>query len=258
MGGKGDGDDLTVSNVQSIERAFSILRALAVGPAGVSELATMVNLPKSTVARMLSTLEAVGAVDRMEDSSDYRIGMGIAELAGSLDASATLTVAAKPHLSRLAHQLGEAAAFSVPVGYTVHYLVQAEGPNPVQVRDYSGLVLPMHVGPAGLCMMAHWPIEDVRRYLSRKLEAFTRHTVVEPDQILERLEEIRQNGYYWINEEFAEGITSVAAPVFDTRKHILGAVSVHGPTYRFPAKGRAERIAQSVVDAAGRLSSRNG
>lgn len=246
-----------MSNVQSIERAFLILRALAVGPAGVSELATMVTLPKSTVARMLSTLEAVGMIERMEDSSDYRIGMGIAELAGSVDASATLTVAVKPHLSRLAHQLGEAAAFSVPVGYTVHYLVQAEGPNPVQVRDYSGLVVPMHVVPAGLCMMAHWPTEDVRRYLSRRLEVFTRHTVVDPREILERLEEIRRRGYCWINEEFVEGITSVAAPVFDAAKHILGAVSVHGPTYRFPAKGRTNQIGQSVVDAAGRFSSRS-
>ncbi len=245
-----------MSSVQSIERAFSILRCLALGPAGVTEIAANVSLPKSTVARMLATLEAIGAVDRAEDSADYRIGAGIGELAGSLDASASLIVSVRPHLARLAMQLGEAAGFSVPVGYTTHYLVQVESPNPVQVRDFSGLVVPMHVGPSGLCMMAYWPGEEITRYLSRPLEAFTSSTVVDTKQIMERLETIRRRGWCWIQEEYAEGITSVASPVFDAMGAVYGAVHVHGPTYRFPEKGKADAIGRLVKEAAVRLSER--
>ena len=52
--------------------------------------------------------------------------------------------------------------------------------------------------------------------------------------IRKRLEEIRDTGHCWIHEEFAEGISSVAAPVFDQARRALGAIHVHGPTYRFP------------------------
>lgn len=203
---------------------------------------------------MLATLERVGVVDRMDDSADYRIGIGIAELAGSLDASATLTVAVKPHLDRLAHNLGEATGFSVPVGYSVHFLVQAEGPNPVQVRDFSGLIAPMHIGPSGLCMMAYWPTEEVSRYLSRPLDSNTSKTVIDPDGILKRLQFVREHGYFAVEEEYAEGISSLASPVFDQKGRILGAIHMHGPTYRFPKGREQEKVGQAVHEAAQRFS----
>lgn len=144
----------------------------------------------------------------------------------------------------------------MPVGYTVHYLVQVESPNPVQVRDYSGLMLPMHVGPSGLCIMSQWPAEEVRRYLMRPLEAFTARTMVDPEAIVARLARIRREGVAWVEEEFAEGISSVAAPVFDDEDHVLGAIHVHGPAYRFPPPGERRAIAEEVKEAADRFSRR--
>jgi DNA-binding IclR family transcriptional regulator len=114
----------------------------------------------------------------------------------------------------------------------------------------------MHVGPSGLCVMAQWPSEEVERYLSRPLEAYTPHTVVDPTQIRRRLAEIRNTGHFWIHEEFAEGINSVAAPVLADGGRALGAIHVHGPAYRFPAEGQADSIAAVVVEAATRFSSR--
>ena len=244
------------SGVQSIERAFELLQALAVESAGLTELATRVDLPKSTVARMLGTLEGIGAVVRDDDDRTYRIGMGLAELAGAVDASAALATLVRPHLTDLAERTGEAAGFSVPTGYSMHYLAQVESPNAVQVRDYSGLAVPMHVGPSGLCVMSFWPDDDVSRYLRRPLETFTPHTVSEPPLIKKRLEEIRRSGHIWIHEEFAEGISSVAAPVFDQARRALGAIHVHGPSYRFPGSGDPDAVAGLVMDAAERVSAR--
>ncbi|HSL26101.1 MAG TPA: IclR family transcriptional regulator [Acidimicrobiia bacterium] len=245
------------SGVQSIDRAFGILRALAVAPSGLTELAARAKLPKSTVARILATLDELGAVTRDEDGRTYRVGSTLAELAGAVDASAALATAVRPHLHWLSHQLGEAAGFSVPSGYSIHYLVQIESPNPVQVRDYTGLTVPMHVGPSGLCVMANWPQPEIDRYLRRRLEAYTPHTVVKPELIRNRLEEIREAGYCWIYEEFAEGINSVAAPVYDNRGRPLGAIHVHGPSYRFPAEGATRAVARKVVEAAARFTARN-
>ena len=243
--------------VQSIDRAFQVLKALAVEPSGVTDLAQRVGLPKSTVARMLSSLEDQGAVTRGADGTMYSIGMGLVELAGAIDATAALATAVRPHLVWLSEQLGEASGFSVPTGYTIQYMVQVESPNPVQVRDYTGLTVPMHVGPSGLCVMAQWPEAEVDRYLSRPLESFTSTTMVDPAQIRDRLETIRSSGHCWVREEFAEGINSVAAPVLADGKRVLGAIHVHGPAYRFPADGKADRIAALVIHAADRFSSRS-
>jgi IclR family transcriptional regulator, acetate operon repressor len=242
--------------VQSIDRAFQVLKALAVEPSGITELAQRIGLPKSTVARLLSSLEDQGAVTRVADGNLYSIGIGLVELAGAIDSTAGLTTAVRPHLVWLSSQLGEAAGFSVPTGYAIQYTAQVESPNPVQVRDYTGLAVPMHIGPSGLCVMAHWPGEEVDRYLSRSLEAYTVNTVVDPMSIRDRLSQIREDGHFWIHEEFAEGINSVAAPVLANGGRALGAIHVHGPTYRFPADGESDRIAEAVMGAAARFSIR--
>ena len=242
--------------VQSIDRAFQVLKALAVEPSGITDLASRIGLPKSTVARMLSSLEDQGAVTRRADGSVYSIGMGLVELAGAIDATAALATSVLPHLTWLAGQLEEAAGFSVPTGYTMQYMAQVESPNPVQVRDYTGLTVPMHIGPSGLCVMAHWPAEEIDRYLTRSLEAYTPKTVIDPAVIRDRLAEIKEVGHFWIREEFAEGINSVAAPVLANGGRALGAIHVHGPTYRFPAVGTERSIASMVEDAAARFSKR--
>ncbi len=245
-----------MAGVQSIARAFDLLRELAVVPAGITELASRVGLPKSTVARLLAALEQEGAVSRDEEGRVFTIGNAVAELAGAIDASAALATAVRPHLQWLASQLGEAAGFGMPAGYTFQYVVQVESPNPVQVRDYTGLVVPMHIGPSGLCVMAQWPAEEIERYLSRPLEAFTPYTVIDPALVSKRLADIREAGHSWIHEEYAEGINSVAAPVFTEGHRALGAIHVHGPAYRFPARGDAAEIASLVMEAANRFSQR--
>jgi len=104
--------------------------------------------------------------------------------------------------------------------------------------------------------MALWPVEELDRYLSRPIEAFTPHTITDPDLIRKRLDEIREAGHCWVYEEFAEGITSVAAPVLNNEGRVLGAIHVHGPAYRFPAPGASDGIARKVMDAAAGFSAR--
>lgn len=242
-----------MATVQSIERAFHVLRALATGPAGVSEVAASVHLPKSTVGRLLATLEAIGAVERTEEGA-YRMGGALKELAGSVDSTVAIATAVRPHLEHLSSLLGEASGLTLPEGFSAVYVAQVESPSPVQIRDYTGLSLPMHVGPGSLVIMSEWPEELVARYLSRPLQEYTRFTVTEPELILKRLTVIREEGHCWIHEEFAEGINSVAAPVRDAAGRIIGAISAHGPSYRFPQVGEAERIADRVKAAARRFS----
>jgi len=240
--------------VQSVERAFKILEALAVSPAGVSDMARRVGLPKSTVARLLATLENTNAVERSPDGLTYRVGPVVRALAATTDGSMGVVEMVRPTLSRLAQLTNEAAGFSVAEGYRVHYLAQADSDRSVQVRDWSGELVPMHLVPSGLAMLAQLPDEEVRAYASRKLEATTDRSLTDPDALLERIREVRAAGHAWGRGEFAEGINSVGAAVFDSNGTVLGALHIHGPAYRFPAPGDDDRVAGLVVDAASRLA----
>ncbi|MBK5269077.1 MAG: IclR family transcriptional regulator [Acidimicrobiia bacterium] len=242
-----------MSNVQSIERAFLLLEVLASDPLGVSELAARSGLPKSTVARLISTLESLGAVERSNEGL-LTVGTKISELTGSTSTGPDLIARVRPHLVSLSREVDEDAGLSVPDGYLVHYINQADSDNPVQIRDWTGELVPMHCVPSGLVLLASWPSERLDRFLARRLTRYTHNTVIDPYAIRQRLTQIRADGYCWVYEEFAEGINSVAAPVYDRDQRAVAAIHVHGPAYRFPSPERAVEIAELVKAKAAQVS----
>jgi DNA-binding IclR family transcriptional regulator len=234
--------------VQSVERAFAILDAVAERPAGVTALAERLDLPKSTVARLLGSLEGLGAVERV-DGRRWQVGPGVAALAETGSPARSLGALARTELAGLVRFVGEDAGLAVPDGYEVLYVDQVECDHPVQVRDWTGTRAPMHAVPSGLVFLAEWPATAVDGYVARDLARLTPSTVVDPEQLRSRLEDVRRSGYAWGLEEFAEGINSVATPVRDARGNAVAAIHVHGPAYRFPAHGDTERITTAVVAA---------
>jgi DNA-binding IclR family transcriptional regulator len=243
-----------MSTVESVARAIRIVEALAQLPAGLSETARRVGLPKSTVARLLATLEEMEAVERDEDGRIYRLGPIVQRLSSAAGGPAQLTAFARPYLDGLTALTGEAAGISIPDGFKVHYVDQTEAEHPVQVRDWTGELIPMHVVPSGLVIMAHWPEQQTARYLSRDLERMTPNTITNPDRIRERLTSVREQGYTWVYEEFVEGINSVAAAVLERSGLIAAAIHVHGPAYRFPGDHDPGSIGEAVADTAYKLS----
>jgi DNA-binding IclR family transcriptional regulator len=244
-----------VGSVQSVERAFAVLHCLAAGPAGVTELAERADLPKSTVSRLLATLHELGAVEQASSGADYRIGPAVIALAGGAGPTAHLVSIARPHLVELARQLDEATGLSVRDGDRVHYLDQVDGEHAVQVRDWTGEHVPLHLVPSGLVLLAAADADDKERYLSTPMAPSTSRSVIDTARVRRRLSEIESSGVEWVYEEFAEGINSVAATVRDDNG-VVAAVHAHGPSYRFPGQRSAAEIASLVVAAADRISAR--
>jgi len=249
---------LAMQTVQSIDRAFQILEEVASDPGGISELSRRLGLPTSTVARLLATLERSGAVERMTDDNSYRIGSAIVTMAASIDPNQSLLAVAQPYMVDLVEQVAEAVGLSIPAGYDVHYIGQVDCANPVQVRDWTGVSLPMHIVPSGMVVLAHWPDEAIARYLSRKLDRYTPGSVTDPRLIRERIERVRDEDVSWMEEEFAEGISSVAAPLFNAAGVVVGALHSHGPTYRFPDEALRDIIAGRVRSTAQAISASLG
>ena len=233
-----------------------MLGALVDGPLGVTEIAGRVDLAKSTVARLLAALDAEGAVERVADPRRYRLGPRISSLASGRQETRGLVAIAHPSLVELAAETGEAAGLSVPDGRTMHYVDQVDSPNPVQVRDWTGSRIPMHAVPSGQVVLAHQSASAVARFLSEPLEAFTSRTIVDAARLLDRLREVRRDGHAWVRDEFADGITSIAAPIGGPDGEVVAAVHLHGPSYRFPSAGSELAIGEAVAAAAARIGTR--
>lgn len=243
-----------MSGVQSIERAFAVMRALAVGPIGVTELADKVDLPKSTVSRILSALETEGAVEQVEVGGDYRLGTGLAELAGATAPGRNLVAAARPFLMELTDLTGETSGISIIDENEVYYLEHVEGESDVQVRDWTGEHAPLHAVPSGLALLAWADRTFIDQYLRGDLQKMTDKSMVETTAIRERLAKIRADGFSWVFEEFHPGINSVAAAVLDADRNATAALHVHGPSYRFPDASDADKFGRLVADAAEKLA----
>jgi len=241
-------------SVQSIERAFMLLRALAVGPSGVTDLAAKVQLPKSTVARLLGALESEGAVTQDQSGGDYRLGEGLIDIAGAAQPGRNLVSTARPHLLELTERAGETAGVSVVDGRNMYYLDHAEAEIEIQVRDWTGESSPIHTVPSGLVVMAYWTEHRLDAFLRSDLVKTTAWTVTDPDEIRARLEQVRSLGYAWVYEEFAEGINSVAAPIFEPDGSVEAAIHIHGPAYRFPDPELSHDLGLLTIDTAASIA----
>lgn len=244
-----------MTGVKSVERAFAVLQCLAAGPAGVSEVADRVDLPKSTVSRLLSTLEQLGAVEQPESGGPYGIGPMVIELGGGRLPIATLAGLARPQLVALVDAVGEAAGLSVlDDHHQVLYLDQLDADNAVQIGDWTGDRLPPHCVASGLVLLADAAPAVVAAALGDPLPRFTERTVVDPSELTGRIDIAREKGVAWTVGEAVDDVASVAAPIHDGDGSVIAAIHLHGPSYRFPGDSEPDQLEALVVDAASRIT----
>jgi IclR family transcriptional regulator, acetate operon repressor len=240
--------------VQSVERAFAIVGCLASGTSGVSEIADRVALPKSTVARLLTTLVELGVAEQPEPGGRYRLGSYLHELAAQATPVRSLVASGRPHLVELVNAVGESAGLSVLDGDDVLYLDQVSAGADVQVRDWTGTRLKPHVVSSGLVLLAWASSDRVASVLADPLPQYTDRSIITPDAIVERLDQVRSDGIAWVVDELSPGLSSVAAPVFDRNGAVIAAVHVHGPSFRFPGSN-TKTVSSRVKSAADRIAS---
>jgi IclR family transcriptional regulator, acetate operon repressor len=227
---------------------------LADGPIGVTDVADRAALPKSTAARLLGSLAREGVVEQVPGETRYRLGPRIDALAAGRRPTGSVIALARPYVAELAAAVGEVAGLSVPERFVVHYVDQVDMPNPVAVRDWTGTRIPMHAVSSGLVLLANSSAADVEAHLARPLERFTSRTIVDRSAVAERIKRAQRDGFAWTRDEYADGITSVAAAVAGPRGDVVAAVHVHGPSYRFPRAGTEDDVAARVVGAAARIA----
>ena len=134
----------------------------------------------------------------------------------------------------------------------VLYLDQVESDHDVTLRDWNGERVALHAVSSGLVLLAARTDAEVREYCSGGLTRFTEHTVTRTVELKRRLAQIRADVYAWTVEEFMDGVSSIAAPIRDRTGAVIGALHIHGPSYRLRPSNRS--IAKALLATAARLS----
>jgi len=249
--------------VQSVERAVGLLVEIGRRPGGLVDVAERVDLPVSTTARLLGTLESSRAIKRDADGT-YLIGPAIHGLAGraaddaAFEPRQSLQDLVHPHLIELAESLDEAACLAVVAGRDIVTVDQVDGPKPVQAENWTGTRVPLHAGGAGLVAMATWPDTEVEAYLAGELAACSLHTVTDPAKLRRRITRARTRRALWTHGEYVDGLSSASAALIDSTGRSVGAIYTYGPSYRYPARGKAGAVAAEVLAHADTISASLG
>lgn len=222
--------------MRSIERALDVLESVgAAGELGVTEVAARTGLVPSTTHRVMTTLAVRGYLSQDVVSGRYRLGARVLELARSLDLrTSELRAAARGHLNRIREATGESANLVVLDGRWVIYIDQVEGSHSVRMFTEIGSTALAHTTGSGKAILAHKPPGEVARLYSPEREPFespTQHTLHTAAALQADLLRIRRRGYAVDSEEHEEGVSCVAAAIFDHAGPVA-AVSISGPTSR--------------------------
>lgn len=239
--------------VQSLSKAFDILELLVeLDGAGVTELATALDEPKSTVHNYLSTLLQEEYV--VNEGGEYHIGLRFLELGIHARNRHELFTVGKTEAQRLARETQEFSNLAVEeYGYCIT-IYRNQGENAVNSR-HVGMRTNLHATAVGKAMLAHLPPERIDRVVERDgLPKYTENTIDNRDDLYDRLEEVRSRGHAFDDEEVMQGLRCVAAPVLSTSGGLVGAISVSGPTTRLSGDYYREDLPEKVMEASNIIS----
>ena len=243
------------SNIQSVERAFTVLRAIGVNGQGVplAKIARETGLPKSTVSRLLGTMVGIGAVERVGEG-EYSIGGELRAIVRPAVGPADLIGLAATYLRELVDEVGEDVGLAIPDGDAVLYIDQVQSPQPVQVQDWTGERFSNHTTAAGYVVLASLSTADLDAYLAMPLEKSSPATETDPGKLREHIATTRSRGYAWTFGAWSMGVNGAAAPIRNARGSVVASINLFGPAYRFPGEANQSVIGERLIEVADHIS----
>jgi DNA-binding IclR family transcriptional regulator len=249
---RGPGTD---SGVASVKRALHLMEALLEGPVGATALAAQLNVSKATAFRLARTLQGEGYVVQLEDSR-YTLGPRCLMLAawafGRIDIRRELRWAEE----ELHERTGETAFLTVLAGRECVCIDSIPSKRTSVVSPTTvGEVWPVHACATGLAFMAaDAPFMDL--YLEQDLDAATKHTITDPDQLREMARVVRDQGYAVNHSWWREGVFAISSVVYDATGRAIAALGLMMPEAR--RDDDEDALGELMADVAARASARLG
>lgn len=214
---------------QSLGRALQILIELGDSPRSLDDLAAKLGVHKTTVLRLLRTLEEERFVYHDRDHR-YHLGSRVFALGGSALDQREIRGVAAPHLSRLNQSTGQTVHLGIYEGGEVIYLDKYDSRHAIRMYSRVGLRMPLHCTAIAKVLLADLP-EIERRQVAEKIDYvwFTDNTITDPDRLLAELATVAERGYAVDNAEHETFMTCIAAPIRDASGRVAAATSISVP-----------------------------
>ncbi len=244
--------------VKSAARVMDVLDVLQTHPEGMTlqVLSETLDIPKSSMHELLSTM-----VERkyliQSEYKRYTLGFKVIELGlSSLDRVNVYQIA-KQHMPALVAKIEETVFMAVSSDDEIVYVNKLDCSRSVRTNTYLGCRKPMHCTALGKSILAFMSASELEKVVHRKgLPARTTRTITDYTTLIQELDKIRQQGVAYDNQEIEEGLSCVAAPIFDYSGRVVAAISTAGPTERI--EQRKEEITVLLREHAEQISAEMG
>lgn len=230
--------------LQSVDNAFKLVEALnEQGAMGITELSRELGLGKSTVFRLISTLENRNYVMQDPESGKYMLSLKWVTIGKTVLKKQSLIKIVHPYLEKLSEKYNETAYLSVLNGYWMTFVDKVTSTNAIIMDIKVGSNMPAYCTATGKILLAHKYKDDIGKYVGNiDFKKYTENTINDAKKLKKELENIRLSGYSADDEENEIGLTCFAAPVRNSDGEVIAAISISGPTGRM-AQNREELIA---------------
>jgi DNA-binding IclR family transcriptional regulator len=231
----------SMSSFKSLERAIDILFSFSKSHynQSPSEIATEVGIPITSVYRFLSTFEKKGLVEKDKSTGKYSLGYDLLILESAVRKKIGLEKITRPSLNTLANETNETVQVTILNKNHGFLLFSEESPTPPRFVPEYGYPMPLYAGCTVQVIMAHLPMEQQELILAGGLEKIGPKSILVPDELRNRLAEIRRNGFAVSYEEYYPGSKGIAVPLFKRGAEIFGSLAVSAPIERFDSEKEA-------------------
>ncbi len=220
---------IKLENITSLEKAINILEILQKPPYSykVTELSNLSGFNRTTVHRLLSTLEKAKFVIRNQDTKEFKIGPSIYQMGCIYLNNFNYKDMILKILEDISKETEESVGYAVLEGDTVLSLYEIEINQPLKMNYKPGLYYPINRGCYGKCLMAYNEPEIVRKLLqNQEFEKITKYTLTEPDEIIKEYQLIKEQGYVVSYCEVSSYAIGVGIPVFNSKGQVKACVAV--------------------------------
>ena len=251
--------------VRVLDRAIDILEAFTPQrrDLNIREIVEATGLNRSTAIRLAANLERRGLLQRDPTTGRYRLGHRLFEMGNSVYTSLSLLEAAAGPLAALEQRVGATIVLAVRNGdYSVTVDKRqgvGDGFAMVAMPSEVGSVRPLTYGPVGQVLLAALPADAVDDLLDRyPLERYTPYSIMDREQFLQRLPQVRSEGYAIEVNEVVEGLMGIAVPIFDVAGAIAGVLSLGFPSTRENDQAFLDTAVSSLRQTAAEISANMG
>ena len=241
--------------IRAVERALDVLLCFSrqTPELTMTQISERVGIHKSTVHRLLATLEEKHFVERDQSTGAYRLGLNMLQMAYlTLQRNDLRNIVAR-YLRQLSEEYLETVNLSILDGPDVIYLDVVESPQRVKLAAATGQRLPAFCTASGKAILAFSPDEVVQQVLKHGMPRYTQNTLVSAESFFENLNQTRERGFALSDQEFEEGINAIAVPILDLANQPLASVAIAGPSYRL-TKDRMIGIGEQILETAREIS----